>query len=192
MIKNVYWSSCRVPVIVVRFRCSLNFLERISKNRHKIVFSFPPQLLSETFLILRRTERDMIKNVYWSLCTRRVPVFVVRFRCSLNSLDRISKNTLISNPIKFRPVAAELLHSDRQTDRHDVTNSRFSQFFENRPKPDGSSASQELPLLSQNCTVSPPLPPQVTCDVPLKPIKSNSYPYNMGAWGGVVVKALLY
>ena len=33
------------------------------------------QLLSETFLILRRTERDIIKNVYRSACT--VPVIVV-------------------------------------------------------------------------------------------------------------------
>ena len=73
------------------------------------------------------------------------------------SRQNFEKNILISNSIKFRPVAAELLHSDRQTDRHDVTNSRFSQFFENRPKPDVSSASQELPLLLQNCTVSPPL-----------------------------------
>ena len=37
------------------------------------VFWFPLQLLSETFLILRRTERDMIKNVYWSSC--KVPYF---------------------------------------------------------------------------------------------------------------------
>ena len=34
----------------------------------KCVFWFPVQLLSETFLILRRTERDMIKNVYRSAC----------------------------------------------------------------------------------------------------------------------------
>jgi len=32
----------------------------------KYVFWFSWQLLSETFLILRRTEWDMIKNAYWS------------------------------------------------------------------------------------------------------------------------------
>ena len=32
----------------------------------KCVFCFSLQLLSETFLILRRNERDIIRNVYWS------------------------------------------------------------------------------------------------------------------------------
>jgi len=32
------------------------------------VFWFSVQLLFETFLVLRRTERDMIKNVHWSVC----------------------------------------------------------------------------------------------------------------------------
>jgi hypothetical protein len=43
----------------------------------KCVFWFLLQLLSETFLNPRRTERDMIKNVYRSSCT--VPVILVRF-----------------------------------------------------------------------------------------------------------------
>ena len=33
---------------------------------HKRCVFFSLQLLSETFLILRRTDRDMIKNAYWS------------------------------------------------------------------------------------------------------------------------------
>jgi hypothetical protein len=40
------------------------------------------------------------------------------------------KNPHILNFIKIRPVGAELLHADRQTDRCDEANSRFSQFCE--------------------------------------------------------------
>ena len=43
----------------------------------KCVFGFSMQLLSETFLILRKTERDMIRHVYW--CSGTVPVILVRF-----------------------------------------------------------------------------------------------------------------
>jgi hypothetical protein len=49
----------------------------------KFVFWFSLQLLSETFLILRRTERDMIKNVYWA--SRNVPVihvWLIKFEIS--------------------------------------------------------------------------------------------------------------
>ena len=47
----------------------------------KCVFWFSVQLLSETFLIVRRTVRDMIRNVYRSVC--KVAVIVVRLWCNL-------------------------------------------------------------------------------------------------------------
>ena len=38
------------------------------------------------------------------------------------------KKAKISSIIKIRPVGAELFHADGQTDGHDETTSRFSQF----------------------------------------------------------------
>jgi hypothetical protein len=48
----------------------------------------------------------------------------------LNFLERFSKEAQTSSFIKIRPVGAELLREDVQTDGHDEANSRFSQFCE--------------------------------------------------------------
>jgi len=55
----------------------------------------------------------------------------------LNFLDRVSKNTQISNFIKIRPVGTEVLHADGQTFRRerqtDMTKSIFT-ILQNTPK----------------------------------------------------------
>ena len=59
----------------------------------KSVFRFCPQILSETFLILRRNKQAMIKNVYWSAC--KVPLFLSDCNETWMCFDRYSENTKI-------------------------------------------------------------------------------------------------
>jgi hypothetical protein len=80
----------------------------------KCLFWSSRQIPSKTFLILRRIQQDSITNVITS--SPKVPVILVRAWQKLNFLDKFSKNTHILNFMKIRPVGAELLNADGQTD----------------------------------------------------------------------------
>ena len=75
----------------------------------KCVFWFYLQLLSETFLILRRIERDTIQHVY--LPHVKYLLFLSAFNENY-FLDIFSKNTQLSNFMEIRPERAELFHTD--------------------------------------------------------------------------------
>jgi hypothetical protein len=76
------------------------------------------QILSETFLILRIIQRDMIKQVYWYSCEVGLPVILGRFWWNLNFLGRFLKYNEMSSFRTIRPVVTELFRADGRTDRH--------------------------------------------------------------------------
>jgi len=72
---------------------------------HKMCVSIFCIISCETFFILRRTEREITRNVYWS--AGKLPSFPVKSEYNLNSLSIFSKNYQISNFMKIRPVRVE-------------------------------------------------------------------------------------
>jgi hypothetical protein len=98
------------------------------------VFRVSLQHLSETFFILRRRERDLIKNVHWSSC--EVPFILFRAQRNLNFLYRFSKDRQILNLVKIRAVGAELFHADIRTDGRTDRSKLIAAFrnFANAPK----------------------------------------------------------
>ena len=116
--------------IVIRGLPALPYFSILSHTRNRFrkisywtsnVFWVSLQLLSETFHILSRTERDIIKK-----CTS-ISVFlyssgiIVRFERNLNFLDKISGKSRANRSSGKRVVLCE------RTDGHDEANSHFSQ-----------------------------------------------------------------
>jgi len=70
--------------------------------------------MSQTFLILRRNERDVIK-MYTGLHMK------YRYSCQtltyFDFLDTFSEKSQISNSTTISPVEAELFHADGETEK---------------------------------------------------------------------------
>ena len=103
---------CTFPHYLIN---STTFGGRREVIEHETVFWLCLQVLSETFLILRRNERDITINVYTS--SYKVPLFLSDFNGTWVSLIDFGKITLISKLAKMSPLEAELFHTDGWTYR---------------------------------------------------------------------------
>jgi hypothetical protein len=125
-----YIDICVLPGSTIFFHI-ISQTKRFSEKKLlniKCVFWISLQLLSEIFLILNRTARDIDVNVHRPLWKVSIILFI--FYWNLNFLYRFSKSAQISNFVKIHPVGAEIFHADRppdrRIDRHDEANSHFS------------------------------------------------------------------
>jgi len=124
LVAVVIQHAMRMRRIVICGLSGSKFNYILSNKRHdirknllniKYVFWFPLKLLSGAVLILRRTERDVIKDIYRSCC--KEPIILARLYWNSNFLNRFSKNTQILNLMKIRPVGTDVPcgQTDRQT-----------------------------------------------------------------------------
>ena len=136
--------ACKMqaPYIIVIYVCPLwlyhyfikNTIFKRKKKKKSMNINYVwifSTALSEIFLILRRTEWDIMINLHRSPC--KLSVKLVRLKWNLNFINRFWKHT---KNINFREnpfVESRVVRwgqTDRWSDRHDETNSRFLQFCE--------------------------------------------------------------
>jgi hypothetical protein len=96
----------------------------------KCVFLFSLQLLSETFVILKRIQRDIVINVH------RIHVKYELFSSDFNITEllwidfrNILKYNISCKSVEWEPSC--YMRADGRTDRYAEANSRFSQFCKN-------------------------------------------------------------
>jgi hypothetical protein len=100
--------------------------------KHKVWVFIPSTLLSETFLILRRTRRDTILNLYRP--SRKVPVLFPGFNKTWifsTEFRNILKYQILWKSIQWDSSCST--RTDRWTDKHEADTSRFPHFA-NAPK----------------------------------------------------------
>jgi hypothetical protein len=92
------------------------------------------QILSETFVIRRRSERDMTKNVYWP--SRKSTLYSCQILTGLEFSGHIFEK---SSNVKFHenPSSRSRVVPRGRTDRQVEANGRFSQLCELAPKNEG-------------------------------------------------------
>jgi len=103
----------------------------------KCVFLFSLNLLSETFLILRRTEQDNIKKNKFVSLHIRYSFFcniLIKLECSRPILENYSGIKFHEKPFSENHVVPFGQKDGLNTDRHDKASSRFSQNFTNACK----------------------------------------------------------
>jgi hypothetical protein len=119
--------SVRLYCTFPRFLINGTIVEKALPNV-KYVFWFSLQLLSETFLILRRTGRDTIINMHRSSCS--VPLILSDFIETwifLTDFRKILQYQMSWKSVQWEPSS---MRTDGESDRRDETNSRLSQLCE--------------------------------------------------------------
>ena len=86
--KNVYWSSCKVPFILVRFSTKLEFFDRFSKNLEISIFTKNRPVEAELFHVDGQTDMKKLIVAFRSFvkAPKGAP-WCLQKRCLWNVID---------------------------------------------------------------------------------------------------------